>query len=198
MTLEEARRQCRIDSDITSENDALTLWIQAARELAEHYTQRTFVETTWEILAADFPISCDWSVQCPAILLPFGVPLIAVDSIEYLDREGATQALDPLAYSAVADEPAYVRASRVASFNFPATIGDPGNVRIRYRAGYVSGASPEGSSQVPAQAKQAVLFLVGYWYQHRDDQAMEPGQAVPSQIPQGFYDCLHPLRLYYV
>ena len=48
VTLAEVKVWLRLDSDYTAEDDLLRGLIQAAREWAEHYTQRAFVERTVE------------------------------------------------------------------------------------------------------------------------------------------------------
>ena len=49
LTLPEVKVWLRLDADYTAEDDLLRGLIQAAREWAEHYTQRAFVERTIEV-----------------------------------------------------------------------------------------------------------------------------------------------------
>lgn len=69
----------------TSPDDTLiTALIQAAREHAEIYTNRSFVSQTWKLLMDDFP---SWELRLSK------PPLISVTSIKYYDTDNVQQTL---------------------------------------------------------------------------------------------------------
>lgn len=81
-------------------------------------------------------------------------PIIEVESITYLDADGAEQYLDEGVYRLVGSS--LHRAPRVST---PSTGSYPDAVRIRYRAGY-NGEDIDsgGTGEVPAVAKQAIIL----------------------------------------
>lgn len=188
ITLEEARSQCQIDADLTVHDTDLTRYIKAAREAAEAYCKRSWVEQVWRISAAEFDRSCypnDAGVQ-----LPMG-PVIQINSVTYLDSDGARVAMDVANYQLIDDEepallvPAY-------SVVWPYGRVQQGAVQIEYTAGYASQGSPAGADGVPELARQAMLMLVGHWFANRE--AISAGAM--AEIPYAFERALDPLRIY--
>ncbi|HLS34373.1 MAG TPA: head-tail connector protein [Brevibacterium sp.] len=143
VSLEEAKRHCRIDYD--EEDDLIEALIPAAREHCEVVTRLTLAPATWEARLAAFPAG--------PIALPHP-PLLEVEGVRYVDAGGAEVELGADAYT-------------VERLTMPGTLAPVGrwpagrSVRIRYRAGYEGG-------QIPHAARQAILLLVGHWYEHRE------------------------------
>ncbi len=89
--------------------------------------------------------------------LPFP-PLIAVESVGYLDMLGAWQTVD-VAYWRVAEGHLLIG----SGWHFPRLSGDRDldRVRIRYRAGYDGEAVANGGTgALPAQVRQAIILSV--------------------------------------
>jgi hypothetical protein len=146
VTLTEARLHCRIDS--TAEDALLSMWITAAREEAEVFTQRTIPAQTWKISLDRFPFydgssqprystlgvgAYEW-LEARRIRLP-RPPLVSVSGITYVDTFGNLQTLDPTLYLASADrepgtiEPAYGQV-------WPVSRYQADSVLIQYVAGW--------------------------------------------------------------
>lgn len=150
VTLSEAKAQCRIDGEV---DDALLNGkIQAAREYCEGLDWRAYLTQTIELWLTAWP---------SAIVLP-RPPLQSVTSIKYYD---------------VAD----VEATFAASNYFVDTVSAPGRVVLKdgktwpstvlrtYNAicvTYVAGWT--AAARVPQTIKDAMLLLIGHWYENRE------------------------------
>lgn len=189
VTVEEAKSQCLIDADITKFDADLLGWIKAARELAEEYTKRSFIEQVWVYSAPEFPgDGCAW--DSTAIILP-RPPLIRINSVTYLDNDGARQALtDDLYFTVLDDEPP--RLFPPYNTFWPTGRVQQGAVQVEYVAGYPSAGSPVDAEGVPARAKQAIKLMVGHWFANREAGA----PVVLHEIPYGFERGLDSLRIY--
>jgi uncharacterized phiE125 gp8 family phage protein len=91
-----------------------------------------------------------------------------VESITYLDAEGNSVELSESGYS--------VDNARQPGFVVPGADGWPQTgdyinaVRIRFVSGYApEGSPPDYREGVPQAIKQAILLLVGHWYENRED-----------------------------
>ena len=192
ISLEEAKQQCQIDEDITERNADLELYIAAARELAENYTERSFCERAFRLSLDRFPTGDNWPADYK-ICLPRG-PVIEVLSIRYTEQTGAEVTLEEDTDYTVAidDEPPYIVPAYTEFWPIPRF--HPGSVRIEYRAGYASSGSPAGADNVPPAVKQALRFLVAHWNENREAVTLAGG--APQDVPLGFYDALQKFRSY--
>lgn len=127
--------------------------ITAARIDCEKDTQRAFIRQKWRLTADEF--------ETEGFVLP-RPRLIEISSLTYYDADDEQQTfdLDDLWVDSNS-EPARVQLATGSSW--PTTSGRPGGVQIEYYAGY-----GEGSASVPDTARQAILHLVAYWYEHRE------------------------------
>lgn len=189
ITREQAKQQCRVDADITEDDAWFDDAIAEAREHIESYLQSTLIETEWELQTADFP----WCADSYYLPLPMG-PVINVAAFTYLDRDGNRTTLDAdSAYTLVKHGTAghLIPGYQVT---WPAARGPfPGNLVIRYTAGYQSAGSPAGADGVPRAIKRACKLLVAHWYENRE--AIVAG-TITKEMELGFYDTLQPFRNY--
>lgn len=125
VTLDEVKQNLKIDSDITDHDDVLTGMIAAARVQAEQITGRRFGSQTWELLLSGFPVGT------APILLP-DAPVVSIASISYTASDRSAQSLAPEAVFASLSDDA---AALVPLSAWPAALGMPGAVRIRYTCG---------------------------------------------------------------
>lgn len=146
VTLQEANLQLRIITDISDvtaqpSDPLVTIAITAAREDAEHDTDRSFAPVTLEGALDAFP-SGD-------IVLPTS-PVTAIDSITYIDTAGATQTLSSSLYAL--DTYGLSRCIKLAyGASWPVTRVVPNAVRIQFKAGLATGL-------IPKVVKQAILI----------------------------------------
>lgn len=187
MTLEQAKRQCRVDDDLTIDDDDILDWITAARELGEAYTKRTFCPTTWQLLGSDFPR--EMGIRSGCLILPMG-PVISVETVSYTDTDGSPQTIDPSAYQLV-QEDGYGELWA----NWPQTLRTAGAVVVQYRAGYPGQGSPEDASGVPAAVRSALRTLIGHWYANRESVVAE-SRLTPASMPFTFERALDHLKVY--
>lgn len=145
ITLDEARRHCRVD-DVNTEATAIIDQLRrVAREAAEQITGRSLALSTWDLVLDEFPDDIK-------LLWP---PILTVSQISYLDSEGNPQILDASRYSVDStSEPGWVLT--VPDVDWPDTQEVANAVTVRYTAGY--GAS------CPEPIKQWMLLLVKHLY----------------------------------
>lgn len=170
VTLEEVKAHCRIDEG--HEDALLESLIQAATLHVEHLTGRQIMAASWRLTLDRFPIGCLNDPSSPAIegndiLLP-RPRLLSVTSITYDDVNGAEQTMASGDYRVQTDD----TPGRIAlAYNeeWPDTRAHAGAVRVVYVAGYSASADPlVARAAVPQNVKQAILLLVGHWFEHRE------------------------------
>lgn len=168
LLLGEVKEHLRITSD--EENTLLEGYLAAARELAEMQSRRTFVTQTFDLSLVAWP-------QCNALTLP-QPPLQSVTSITYIDSNGVTQTLSSADYLVdAASEPGRVILGYGKSW--PSATLRPGPaITVRFVAGYGN------AMQVPQIYKQALLLLVGHFYENREAVTANtrPLQRVPLAV----------------
>ncbi|MFP4538722.1 MAG: head-tail connector protein [Dichotomicrobium sp.] len=156
VSLDEAKQHLRILRD--KEDDLIERLIATATADVEGragMTGRALITQSWE---ARF--NC-WPETGKALELPYP-PLKEVTSVKYLDTDGVEQTLDASVYEVdTLAVPGEVRLAMDQSW--PDIADRPGAVRVAFDAGY--GAGPE---DVPEPIRQAILLIVGEFYQNRD------------------------------
>jgi uncharacterized phiE125 gp8 family phage protein len=158
VTLAMAKAHVRVD---TSDEDTLiTAMVTAARAYLEGMSGRAIGAQTLRLDLAEFP-EVSRSNPFGAILVP-RPPLASVTSIQYYDTAGTLQTLSPSAYQVnTARQPGEVRV---------APGGDWPNVQddrvAAVQVTYVAGEAT--ADAIDPRIKQAVLLLVGHWYEQRE------------------------------
>lgn len=100
-------------------------------------------------------------------------PVQSLDSIKYYDGDDVDTTLDASTYwTDLSSRPARVQTKT----DWPTTNERIGNVRIRMTVGYAS------AGDVPKHFKQAMLLLIGHWYENREDTITG---TIISNIPTG-------------
>jgi len=139
----------------TTEDPYLTSLIKTATLQAEDITKRRFITQTWKIYLDNFPCS-SW------IEIPHS-PLQSISSIQYIDGEGDTQTFSSSLYNvSVARERGRIQLN--IGEVWPQTQRRQDAVIITAVVGY--GAA---RSAVPEPIKQAMLLMLGHWYNQRED-----------------------------
>ncbi len=175
ITLLEAKRHLRVD--VTDDDTLITSIITAAREYCETFQNRAYITQTWEMTLDSFP-TMPLKIPKP--------PLQSVDSIKYTDQNGVETLFDAANYVVDADsEPG--RIALAPGVSWPSVTLKPiGGVKIRFTAGYGDAA------KVPMMAKQAMLLLIGHWYEHRE--AVVTG-SISKEIEFAVHALLWPNRV---
>ena len=153
VTLAEAKFRIRVDHDEL--DDLISELITSAREAAETFTNRTFVDTTFVYKINVFPHD---GLVDSHILLPRS-PVDSVTSVTYLDTNGNSQTLATSVYEVdTSSLPGRVRLKFDQSW--PNTQLHPEVVTITFIAGYGD------DTAVPKAIKVAVKMLVSDLYEH--------------------------------
>jgi len=177
LTLEDARAHIRAYSDVTAEDSLIESLITAARAYAENFTNRVLLTQTWDLVLDAFPAGI---LELPQ------APLQSIDSVLYIDSDGAEQTLAASAYKVDAvTDPGRVAPAYGALW--PMTRAEPNAVTIRFVAGY-----GDAAAAVPMPIKQAMLLMVGHLYQNREAVQAE-GDFY--RLPLGVEALLSPYRV---
>src|SRR3990167_1042627 len=181
ITRAEAKLHLKVETDQTADDALIDLLVSAAREDAEDFTNRCFCWSTWELRLDEFPTR-----EHQEILLP-RPPLIRVESIKYVDGDGATQTLGSDNYQ-VDDKSEPARVRPAYGLSWPATRAQMNAVTVSYVAGYPvseAGSPADYAANVPAAAKAAVKLILGHLYANREAVMAMPGGVAAIEIPMG-------------
>lgn len=152
VSLAEAKAQCRVDID---DDDALiTAYIAAARAWCEAHDWRAYLTQTIELWLDGWP--SDDVIEIPR------PPLQSVSEIAYYDTDEVKHVLSNTVYAVdVASTPGRARL-KYNQFWPDTPLRAHSAISVTYVAGWTAAAS------VPATIRQAILLLVGHWYENRE------------------------------
>jgi uncharacterized phiE125 gp8 family phage protein len=191
VSLEEAKSFLAVDHDA---HDALiSALIKAARESAEVYCNRSFVQKKFQLSLDNWPLRArPWGLQVYGqVKLPRG-PVLAVTEVNYLDADGALQTIDAEALH-------LKKATDPAVLSFLTPLPDvkpvPDAINIIYETGYQAEEPEEGEAIIafPEQVKIAIQMLVRTMYDHRDDVVVG---TIVSQLPRTSQYLLNDYRIF--
>lgn len=168
VTVAEAKLHLRVDQSV--EDSLIGGLITAAREYCEKRSKRTLITTAYRLDGYSFPSSA-----C-SIRLDKG-PLIAVQSVKYYDSAGTLTTITSTNYR-VDITPVFGEIVPIDGYLWPVSQSNrPDSIQIAFTAGYGAAATA-----VPAAAKQAMLLLIGNWYENRE--SVTPGSmtVVPYAV----------------
>ena len=168
VTLAEAKAFLRLDD--SAEDTLVATLIAAARLHIEATTGRALLSQSWRMVLDGWP-------QERAVRLPVS-PLLSLTTVMAYDEAGGAHAIGLAQFQT---EAAPARLLLPATVEGMPVLRQRQGIEIDYTAGYGNGAS-----DVPADLRQALLVLVGSWFEHRDS-ASEP-------IPAGFGRLVAPYR----
>lgn len=161
LTLLEAKAHLRVDH---SDEDELIDGLIAAATAQIEGMGRALVNQTWTVKIPEFPGSGS------VIGLPL-LPVQSISAITYYDTAGVSQTLASSVYALLTDHlGAYV--SLQVGQSWPSAYAREDAATITFVAGY----GADGSA-VPGDIIQAILQMVGFWYERRD-----AGAALPRTI----------------
>ena len=168
VTLAEAKAHCRVD---TSTDDAyISSLITAAREWCEAYCDETFVHTQYRMTLDAFP----HEIELPRPPMASSGTVTAV-TVTYTLENQSTATLATNQYRVDRDStPGVIRT--LYNGSWPSHLLDYNAVTVSWWGGM--GAS---GSSVPQRVRNAILWLVGLWYERR----MAADAVNLSEIPFG-------------
>lgn len=194
ISLIEAKEHLRVDGN---DDDALILaLVAAARQYAETICRRVFVTQSWKLVLDAFPsphrnfsdanyYGANWSIAPGPIMMarrygatgyeiyPGVPPLQSVESIRYIDTDGASQTLDPSTYKVDTNTPKG-RIVPAYGTTWPLTRQEIDAVEISFTSGYGDAMS------VPRGIKSWMLIRLATLYANREEVAILPrGKVEP-------------------
>ena len=148
------------------EDDQISAWITAAREYCEKITGRALATQTIEAYMDGFPYRSEFELPRP--------PLQSVTSVKYKDSDGDETTMTADTDYIVDTDRDVGRVVLPYGKTWPSFTAYTVNpIKVRYVAGYYA------SNLIPKSIKQAMLLLVGYWYDNRE--AVLTGQGAVSK-----------------
>jgi len=162
----EVKNHIRLEPGITEDDALINALITAARTYVENDINRSLVSQTWQIVFDHFPNKDE-------LWLPKG-PLISVTSITTYDEANTASVLSTAAYfvDTYGD-----RVSLVYGYSWPTDLRHHNGVVIEYVTGYGTKAT-----DIPQPIKQAMLMLVGHWYENREATSYSKIDSVPMAV----------------
>jgi uncharacterized phiE125 gp8 family phage protein len=174
----------------TIEDTLLAGFITAARVHVENVvTHRALVTQTWQALLSRWPLADRIELPKP--------PLQSVTSITYVDNIGTSHTFAATLYDLEMAatppvlNPTHPRGSIVLAYceSWPwETLRPAAPITIEFVAGY------GGIADVPRPIKQAMLLLIGHWYENREIIGDPRFAAALAGLPLGFDALLMPYR----
>lgn len=191
LTLAQAKSHLRVD--FTDDDTYITSLITAARQYVEQVTNRAIFNRSMLLTLDYFPFpgwsttygqtyntALSWYYRGMTIRLPKPA-LVSVESITYLAADGVTSiVIDPAKY--IVDTTSELgRISPAPGYTWPYQQNYlPGQVRITYTAGtYGDGVE---ANNCPQTIIQAMLLLIGHWYEHREAASEKPQTNIPLAV----------------
>lgn len=168
VSLLEAKNHLRVD--ISDDDSYIVNLVQLATGTVELQARRAFVNRTYDYFLDAWPSS---------VISLLNPPLVSVTGVYYTDQDGSEVEFDSANYHVdTYREPGRVVLKSTASW--PSTqLADINGVRVRFVAGY--GAT---SAVVPEYYRQAILLLVGHYYENREAVTVAQGLTV-GELPLG-------------
>lgn len=164
VTLAEAKTHLRVDH--SDEDARIASLIKAAVSYLDGRSGilgRCLVTQTLELVLDQFPTR--------EIELPLG-PVASVTFIKYVDSNGAEQTFSAGSYTV---DLSSLTARAIPNTSWPATMAAANAVTVRYVAG-------TAAASVPEAIRQAILLLVGHWYENRQPVAGSSVADLPFTV----------------
>ena len=163
VSTDEIRQWCRIDPDVTADDDLLDELVAAAADLVQEGWGLQLLSATWRLTGCSF---------ADPLRLP-RYPVSSVGSVTYADAAGDTQTLATSVWELDATGAAPVVRTKYGQV-WPVTRSHPGSVAVTFTAGY--GASAD----IPPTLKTAVKMAAHWWYERRGDERETAALALPA------------------
>lgn len=168
VTTSEAKAHLRVD--ISDDDTLIAALIVAARQAFEEINGRSLFTTTWKLILDRWP-------NRSYIVLP-RPPLASVTSVVYQPTTGSPVTWDAANY-VVETLRTPGRVHLADGISWPdADLRDASPITITYVAGWST------TGAIPQRYKQAILLLVGHWYENRE--TIVTSGAIPKSLPLAF------------
>lgn len=157
VSVEEAKTQCRRDPAFTDDDLWFAQAIEAARRTVEADTGIRLMTARFALVSREFPGDL---VRLPK------APLVAVESLAYVDTNGAAQTWAAANYLVAPSDPGPPPSAGwvelAYGISWPTARAQGNAVTVTFTAGFGLTAA-----SVPADLRMAMLLLIGHWYEAR-------------------------------
>lgn len=178
LSTSEAKSHLRVDA--STDDTLIGTLIVAARQHVEAFTRRVLITQTWDIVRNSFPPQSFIDLPLP--------PLQSVTSVKYKDQDGDESTMSSSDYIVdTAVEPGRIVLAWGASWP-GVTLYPASPITVRFVAGY-----GDDADDVPQLVKQAMLMLIGHWYENRE--AVVVG-SISKEIELATSNLLWPYRVF--
>lgn len=176
LDLPTAKAHLRVDG--TDDDALITSMITTARRYCEGFQNRAYITQVWEMWLDSWPDDDKIEIDLP--------PLQSVISVKYYGTDDTEYTLAATEY--MVDTVSFKgRVILRYGKTWPTITLRPANaIVIRFQAGY-----GDAATNVPAEAKQAMLLIIGHLYANRE----ETVEKALSSIPLGAKDLLSMSRV---
>ncbi len=152
VTLLEAKSHLRVNT--SDEDNLITNLIIVAREYCESYQNKVYITQTWELWIDRWPGGDKIEIPLP--------PLQSIESIKYYDTADTEYTFAATEY--LVDVVSFIgRVILKYGKTWPTiTLRPDIAICVKFKAGYGD------ITKVPQKVKQAMLLLIGHWYENRE------------------------------
>lgn len=166
VSLVDAKLHLRVDN--TAEDDLITALIEAAVSHldAQGVLGRAVITQSW----------AQWVGQSPGNVRLLVGPFQSLTSVEYYDADNALQTATLSEFETRLDGD-FVIVKPKSGFAWPGAYSRDDAIKITYVAGY-----GDAGSDVPQSIRQAILLLVGHWYENRTAVSEASLKEVPLAV----------------
>lgn len=155
VSLADAKGHCRVDSN--DDDSYIASLITAAREWVESYMDEALVHQQLVMRLDGFPVE----IELPRPPMASAQAYTAVSVTYTLDETGATTTLPSSQYRVDRDStPGVIRTNYGGAW--PGHIMDYNSISVTWWAG-----RGDSGASVPQGVRNAILMLVGFWYERR-------------------------------
>jgi uncharacterized phiE125 gp8 family phage protein len=218
ITLAQAKKHCRVEPEEVEDDDYISALIQVANDFldpaGDGWLGQALVEQQWQLTLDRFPGAGLYQrLNYPLVPYPFldhliidlpYPPLISVDAFKYVDASGVVQNMvqgTDYQLTAVGAKKQKARLAPMPGSIWP--LANPGQldaVTVKFTCGYAPSNANDGSqfgANVPSPVKQAMLLMIGHFYENRLAVIAEPGRVMAIELPYGVEALLANQRVYY-
>ena len=178
VSLDTAKSHLRVDH--SDDDTYITSLIWSASRTIEDYTKKSLSDQTFA------QYHSEWPEKYVELLIGHDTTLPAIGSVKYYDVDGVQQTIHPSNYF---DDSSYnpMRLYWASTFSKPNISKDKPQVEIIFRCGNTISSNP-----LPYSVQQALLLLVGHYYENR----MAVINTLNRELPMGVDYLLDGFKIY--
>lgn len=181
-----------IDGDSNDEahpdDDLILGYLAAAVDYAEDYTGLSLVERVLEMALDSFPYASPWHCAGIPLQKPPVVEIVSFtcDDVSQAGSDGELDQGDDYTLDDYRTPPQLLPIGA-----WPTIVRSPNQIKIRYRVGYrrelIDGDSDNPTSEsdakpLPKAIRQALLLLLGHFFENRNDSAEKALSTIPLGV----------------